>query len=512
MDQTADQGRGAAAGILRIRRVGIDTYQEPVIYMRSDCHICKSEGFEARSRVEVRLGGRRIIATLNVVSSAIIAPDEAGLSEAAWSALGGAEGDSISVVHPKPLQSFSIVRAKIYGARISADGAGAIVRDIVEGNYSDIELASFITACAGNRLDIDEIIALTHAMTYAGGRMQWERQPVVDKHCVGGLPGNRTTLLVVPIVAACGLTIPKTSSRAITSPSGTADTMETLAPVVLDIAQMRKVVAQEGGCIIWGGNVSLSPADDLLIRVERPLDLDSDGQLIASVLSKKIAAGATHVLIDIPVGPTAKVRSAAAARQLSGMLTTVGNAFGIVVRTMLTDGTQPVGRGVGPALEARDVLAVLKNTAGAPDDLRQRALLLAAGVLELGQKALPGQGLALARKVLDSGQAWNKFEAICTAQGGLRAPPVAAYTHVITARHAGRIDAFDNRRLARIAKLAGAPKAPAAGLMLHQVIGDHVEVGQPLLTIHAESPGELAYARSYADAQQDVILIRENPG
>ncbi len=508
MKQAADQERSGSANILRIRRVGIDTYQEPVIYMRSDCHICKSEGFEARSRVEVRLGGRRIVATLNVVSSAIIAPDEAGLSESAWYALGGAEGDHIAVLHPKPLQSFSIVRAKIYGARITADGAAAIVQDIVEGNYSDIELASFITACAGNRLDIDEIIALTHAMTYAGGRLQWDRQPVVDKHCVGGLPGNRTTLLVVPIVAACGLTIPKTSSRAITSPSGTADTMETLAPVVLDIAQMQKVVAREGGCIIWGGNVSLSPADDLLIRVERPLDLDSDGQLIASVLSKKIAAGATHVLIDIPVGPTAKVRSVAAAQQLSGMLTTVGNAFGIVVRTMLTDGTQPVGRGIGPALEARDVLAVLRNQAGAPDDLRQRALLLAAGVLELGQKALPGQGLALARKVLDSGDAWRKFEAICAAQGGLRVPPVAAYTHVITARHAGRIDAIDNRRLARIAKLAGAPKAPAAGLMLHQVIGDQVEAGQPLLTIHAESPGELAYARSYADAQQDVMLIR----
>ncbi len=499
-----------SSNLMRIRRMNIDTYQEPVIYMRSDCHICKSEGFEAKSRIEVWRGERRIIATLNVVDSAILLPGEAGLSEAAWRALGATDGDNVRLSHLKPLQSFSRVRAKMYGQPLTYEGAGEIVRDIVAGNYSDIEMASFITACAGNRLDLGEIIALTRTMVESGGSLHWEMRPIVDKHCVGGLPGNRTTLLVVPIVAACGLMIPKTSSRAITSPAGTADTMETLAPVTLDIAGIRKVVAKEGGCVVWGGAVNLSPADDILIRVERPLDLDSDGQLVASVLSKKIAAGSTHVLIDIPVGPTAKVRSVEAAQRLSHVLTTVGNALGIVVRTIMTDGSQPVGRGVGPALEARDVLAVLTNAAGAPDDLRQRALTLAAGVLELGMRLQPGDGMAMARHALDSGAAWRKFEAICDAQGGLREPPTSTHTHVMTATRSGRIDAIDNRRLARIAKLAGAPKAPAAGLMLHHAAGDRVETGQPLLTIHAESPGELAYARTYADAQDDVVMVKED--
>ncbi|WP_332852308.1 thymidine phosphorylase family protein [Duganella sp. S19_KUP01_CR8] len=409
----------------------------------------------------------------------------------------------------EPVASMSAVRAKIYGRPIGGDAAQAIVRDVVDGRYSEIELAALITACSGDRMDVAETIALTRAMVAVGQRLRWNSELVVDKHCVGGLPGNRTTLLVVPIVAACGLTIPKTSSRAITSPAGTADTMETLAPVALDLPTMRRVVEQEGGCIAWGGAVSLSPADDVLIRVERPLGLDSDGLMVASVLSKKIAAGSTHVVIDIPVGRTAKVRSQQAAQALAHRLDAVGAAFDINVSVMLSDGSQPVGRGVGPALEAWDVLAVLQNQAGAPDDLRQRALQLAARVLELGRKAAPGFGMALARSVLDNGAAWRKLQAICEAQGGMRTPPRAAYTHVLTALHQGRLVAIDNRRLAGLAKLAGAPKSPAAGLVLHAPLDTMLSAGQPLLTLHAESPGELAYALAYAESQDSIFSIQE---
>lgn len=505
----ADETDDHAANGLRMRRVGIDTYQELVAYMRSDCDICRSEGFEAHSRIEVWRGDRHIAATLNVVHFPMIAMHEVGLSEAAWRALGGGNGDRVHVKHPAPMQSFSTVRAKIYGHPFTSEGVNAIVCDIVAGRYSNIEMAALITACSGSRLDESETIALTDAMVKVGHRLHWQADMVVDKHCVGGLPGNRTTLLIVPIVAACGLTIPKTSSRAITSPAGTADTMETLAPVTLDIGAMQRVVERENGCIAWGGAVSLSPADDFLIRVEHPLDLDSDGLLVASVLSKKIAAGSTHVVIDLPVGPTAKVRSPQSALALAERLVTVGAALGIAVRPVMTDGMQPVGRGIGPALEAHDVLAILQGTAGAPQDLRERALLLAASVLEMGGRAETGQGLAMATSVLDSGAAWRKFQAICEAQGGMRVPPRAAYTYPLLSRHRGLVVAIDNRRLASIAKLAGAPKAPAAGVDFHAPLGTHIEIGQPYLTIHAESPGELAYARAYAEAQENLISLQE---
>jgi thymidine phosphorylase len=333
----------------------------------------------------------------------------------------------------------------------------------------------------------------------------------VDKHCVGGLPGNRTTPIVVAVVAAQGLTIPKTSSRAITSPAGTADTMEMLAPVDLDIAAMRRVVEKESGCIVWGGAAGLSPADDILVRVERPLELDSEGQLVASVLSKKAAAGSTHVVVDVPVGPTAKVRSAEAAEFLKKRLEEVGRAVGLSVRVVLTDGAQPVGRGIGPALEARDVLAVLRGEPGAPPDLRGRALALAGMILELSQNVPRGMGVQQAELLLESGQAWRKFQAICEAQGGMRTPPRARHTQPVTAPRAGRVAAIDNRRLSRAAKLAGAPKAPASGVEFLAPLGTVVEKGQPLFVLHAAAHGELHYAEDYVRSQPDIVELRDEP-
>jgi thymidine phosphorylase len=286
--------------------------------------------------------------------------------------------------------------------------------------------------------------------------------------------------------------------------------METLAPVDLTVQHMRRVVEKEGGCMVWGGNVRLSPADDLLIRVEKPLDFDSEGQLVASVLSKKIAAGSTHTLIDVPVGPTAKVRSAEAAQVLSARLEAVARALGVHAKVHVSDGTQPVGRGIGPALEARDVMAVLRGDADAPADLRERSLALAAEVLQFAPGALQAESWDMARRLLESGAALRKFEAICRAQGGLREPPRAPLTRAVIAARAGTCVAIDNRRIARIAKLSGAPHVPSAGLDLHVRVGERVERGAPLYTIHAEAPGELEYAAGYA-AQHSGVVVEEGP-
>jgi thymidine phosphorylase len=492
----------------RARRLGIDTGQEAVVYLHHQSQVCRSEGFESETRVAVTVGSRTILATLNVVTGSLVAADEAGLSESAWTQLGAADGMPVTFAHAQPLESLRNVRGKIHGQRLDASALSAVVNDIAAGRYSDIHLASFLTACGGGRLDRQEMIDLTLAMVASGDRLTWDRSPVMDKHSVGGLPGNRTTLLVVPIVTAAGVTMPKTSSRAITSPAGTADTMEVLAPVELSRADLRRVVEQEGGCIAWGGAARLSPADDILIRVERPLDLDSTGQLVASVLSKKVAAGATHVLIDLPVGPTAKIRSVAEAERLSIHLREVGKAVGLAVLSVFTDGSQPVGRGLGPALEARDALAVLRGDHDAPPDLRERGLLLAGYILELANAAPVGAGQALAREILLDGRAWRKFQAICRAQGGMREPRKAPCTRPLLATRGGRITKIDNRRLARVAKLAGAPRDPAAGLRLHVRLGESVDLGQPLLTVHSEAAGEVEYALRYATSGE-IFAIGE---
>ena len=495
------------ASTLRLRRLGIDTHQEAVVYMRQDCHVCRSEGFSAQGRIQVRLGDRSIVAILGKITTDLLAPGEASLSDAAWRRLSAKEGDDIAVTHSPPVDSLRHVRGKIYGQRLDPDSMQQIIRDIVGGRYSDVDLAAFIAGCAGRALDQGEILGLTRAMVATGSRLDWGKRAIADKHSIGGLPGNRTTPIVVAIAAACGLTIPKTSSRAITSPAGTADTMETLAPVDLDIKAMRRVVEQEGGCIVWGGAVDLSPADDILIRVERALDLDSEGQMIASVLSKKIAAGATHLVLDVPVGPTAKVRSDADASALSDALLAIAAAVGLNVQVLTTDGAQPVGRGIGPALEARDVLSVLRNDKDAPESLRQRSTVLVGALLELMGRAPAEEGVALADQTITDGSAWRKFVAICTAQGGMREPPRATFTHEILAPREGRVAAFDNRVLARIAKLAGAPAAKEAGIELHAPLGVSVDAGQPLFTIHAGARGELAYALDYVRSHSDAIQL-----
>ncbi|MEJ8837887.1 thymidine phosphorylase family protein [Ramlibacter sp. AN1133] len=497
-------------GRLRLRRVGIDTYQEPVLYLHRNEPVCRSEGFEAQSRVEIVLDGRSVVATLNVVAGDLVGVGEAGVSEAAWRALGGSEGALVRLRHPAPLESMGHVRAKIYGRKLTAPALRSVIADVAAGLYSEMQLAAFVTACAGDRLDAGETVALTQAMLDAGERIAWGEGLVMDKHCVGGLPGNRTSMIVVPVVAACGLRMPKTSSRAITSPAGTADTMETLAPVALDLAEIRRVVDRTGGCIVWGGSVRLSPADDILIRVERPLDLDSQGQLVASILSKKAAAGATHVVIDMPVGPTAKIRSPEAARSLAQQLRQTAQALGLQLRVLETDGSAPVGRGIGPALEARDVLAVLRGQPEAPADLRQRSLLLAGEVLEFGGVAAAGSGMRIAGEVLADGRAWRKFQDICEAQGGLRELPRPACSQPVAAARSGCVISIDNRRLARIAKLAGAPQDRCAGIDLHVRCGDFVERGQPLFTVQADSPGELAYALQYAQAQGETVHIAQD--
>jgi thymidine phosphorylase len=492
----------------KLRRLGIDTRNEHTVYMRKDCPVCASEGFEALTRIRVSKGDRSIVASLNVLEGGgLLERDEVSLSEEAVKVLGAEEGDLLTMSPLPPIDSMSLVRKKIYGHRLDGKELHRIVEDMVEGNYSNVQISGFVTACAGHRMDRDEIVDLTRAMVDVGQSLTWSRERIYDKHSVGGLPGNRTTPIVVAIVAAYGLPIPKTSSRAITSPAGTADAMETITRVDLSLERMKELVEEQNGCLAWGGSVMLSPADDIMIRVERALDLDSEGQLIASVLSKKAAAGSTHVVIDVPIGPTAKVRDRASGKKLAKKMKKVASAIGIELEVLLTDGSGPVGRGIGPALEARDLLAVLRNEDEAPADLKERALELAAPLLELSGELQAGEGLSVARELLRSGKALERFEGICRAQGTFREPVLGERQRTIPAEEGGKVQEIDNRKLAKLARLAGAPDDPGAGLILHVPIGGRVKEGDPMLTLYAETEGELEYAMSYYRKHLPIVGI-----
>jgi thymidine phosphorylase len=496
---------------LKIRRIAIDTYHENVAYLNRECEIYRVEGFQALSKIKVCANGSRVLAVLNVVDdNSIVQPGEIGLSEQAFRHLNVAEGTLVTVDHAEPPESMDAVRRKINGERLNQDDFNSITRDIVETRYSKMEMAAFLVATGQNNLDRDELLYLTRAMLDSGERMNWHESLVADKHCIGGIPGNRTSMLVVPIVAAHGMLIPKTSSRAITSPAGTADTMEILAEVNLSPERMHDIVRQERGCLAWGGTAKLAPVDDLLISVERPLGIDSQAQMVASILSKKLAAGSTHLLIDIPVGPTAKVRHMRQALALRKLFEFVGDWLNIHLEVMITDGRQPIGRGIGPALEARDIMQVLEIHPDAPFDLRQKSLQLAGRIIEFDPDVRGGQGYAIARDILDSGRAIAKMNAIIEAQGArtIELTP-GNLCHEILADKDGAVTHIDNFQMAKIARIAGAPMDKKAGVDLLKKLGDPVKQGEPIYRIYAEFPADFKFAQNLANQYNGYTIGNE---
>ena len=484
---------------LKLKRISIDTNFENVVYLHSECSIYRAEGFQALAKIEIFTNGHSIQATLNVVEDErMVGVNEIGLSIDAFSSLGMPEGTATYVRHAERPESIGALFKKINGERLTQDEYKTIVSDISQLHYSKIELTAFLIATNHGEMDREEIYFLTEAMVSCGHRLNWHEQTVVDKHCIGGIPGNRTSMLVVPIVAAHGMLCPKTSSRAITSPAGTADTMEVLANVELSNEVLSDIVRKHRACLAWGGTANLSPADDVMISVERPLSLDSTTQMVASILSKKVAAGSTHLLLDIPIGPSAKVRSVPEAQRLRKLFEYVASRMNLHLEVIITDGRQPIGQGIGPVLEARDVMRVLENDPRAPDDLRYKALRLAGRMIEFDPDVRGGDGFAIARDILESGRALKTMNAIIDAQGRRafdhNQPQLASYVHDVVANKSGVVIRIDNFQIARIARIAGAPKVPGAGVDLMFKLGDSVSEGDVLYRVYAEHHSDLIFA------------------
>lgn len=498
---------------LKLSRVAVDTYRENVAYLHRSCSIYRAEGFQALAKVRIFCKDQEIEAVLNVVDDErIVAPDELGLSEQAFSQLCADAGSPVCIAQAEPPGSMESVRRKIAGERLTAEEYRAIAREITDNRYSKMEMAAFLVATGQNGLDRDEVLWLTQAMLDTGVRLNWNEPLVADKHCIGGIPGNRTSMLIVPIVAAHGMLIPKTSSRAITSPAGTADTMEVLAHIELLPEVLDRLIRVERGCLAWGGTTRLAPVDDILISVERPLGIDSQGQLVASILAKKLAAGATHLLLDIPVGPSAKVRHMRDAMRLRKLFEYVGDRMSLHLEAVISDGRQPVGRGIGPVLEVRDIMQVLENDSRAPVDLREKSLRLAGRIIEFDPDVRGGEGYAIAREILDSGRALEKMRRIVRAQGVQEQNfDLGALSFEVPAERAGTVVGIDNFHLARVARLAGAPMAKGAGVDMAKKLGDRVGAGEPLYRVYAEFSSNLGFARDQTLKASGFVIGDEEP-
>jgi AMP phosphorylase len=452
-------------------------------------------------RVRLMAEGHYILAVINISGS--VDKNEIGVYSEVKDTLNLDEGQLVTIFPEAQPSSIESIRKKLDGKKITKEEIYDIISDIVDNALTQAEIAYFVSAAYIKGFSVQEIAWLTIAMAETGEVLKWDKKPIMDKHCIGGVAGNRTSMIVLPIITAAGLIMPKTSSRSITSPSGTADTMEVLANVNFKtIQEVQKIVEKTNGCEVWGGSFNLAPADDLIIRVEHTIDIDPTPMLLSSIMAKKYVAGSTHVLIDIPVGPFAKIKTKKDYTSLARQFMQLGKQLNMQVKTVESKADQPIGNGLGPALEARDVLWVLSNNKKGPQDLKEKSLWMAGLMLEMGGATKKGQGQKLAKKILESGKALEQMKKIIKAQGGdPKIKPeqikMGKLTHAVFAQKSGKVSLMNDDILSKAARLAGAPIDKGAGIYLHVHLKDKVKKGDTLYTIYAVSDRKLGEAVKY---------------
>ncbi len=443
-------------------------------------------------RIILKHKKREITAILDISESDKAVPSgKIGLFEEVLDKLKVKSNSEVTISFSGKPESVKYIRSKLMGEDLDYKQFYQIMDDITNDRLTDIEKTYFVSAGFINGFTDKETVDMTKAIVNTGDKINFNKL-TLDKHCIGGVPNNRTSMIIIPIVASLGLTMPKTSSRAITSPAGTADTMECLAKVELSQNKIKEIVKKTSGCIVHGGSMNLAPADDKIILVEHPLSIDAEGQLLASVMAKKYSVSSNHVLIDIPMGETVKVKNKSQAKYLRKKFEKLGHALGMDVKVIVTDGSQPIGNGIGPLLEAEDVLAILRNDPLAPLDLREKSLEMAGILLEMAGKTR--NGYKLAQDVLDSGDALIKMREIIKAQGKVKKPSLGKFRYQVRSGKIGKIISIDSDSIAKIARIAGAPIDKGAGLYLHQKSGKVVRKGELLFTIYSQNKDKLDLA------------------
>ena len=494
---------------LIVKPYDLDSSEPAVVIHDDDCIIL---GIRVHDRVKINSGD--IWVSLVDNSDTLVEKGHILVPNVYVSRYNLKEGDVVEVTHsPKP-DSVTYIRKKMDNKRLTREEIYAIVNDILEAKLSNIEVSAWLTSLYINGMDLDEISHFTNAMVDTGDRIDFERNPVFDFHSVGGVPGNKVTPIVVSIVAAAGLMLPKTSSRAISSACGTSDFVETFCDIELSAEQVKSISEDVGGVFAWGGSMNLAPVDDIVIRVENPLGINPRAQMLASIMSKKLAIGATHLLMDIPMGAGTKIPSIDVARAYVRDFTDLGHKLGLHVECAITYADQPVGQAVGPILEARECIRVLEGDTQYGSVI-EKACSLAGIVLEMG--GIPN-GADKAREILDSGEALKKFREIVAAQGGnydIKSSDLVPgeFTQDIIATRAGFVHSIDNKSIVQIARASGSPSDKGAGLLIFKKRGQRVEKGDIIMRIHADNEAKCIRAKElalrYAPIHIEGMLIEK---
>lgn len=484
---------------LRVKLAGISAGGKPIVIINKQD--ADDMGIRGLDRVTISYDSRKITAIVNITTT-LVNRGEIGVYEE-LDHIKLRENKEVEVEISRLPDSLQFIRNRLKGRKLSYGEILQIVKDVIAGNLNEIEIASFVTSLHDFGLDLDEVTNLARSMVETGKQLRLNKKIIADKHSIGGVCGDKTTLLLVPIIAAAGLTIPKTSSRAITSAGGTADRAEVLMPVEVEIEEMKRIVEKTNGCIVWGGSLHLAPADDIFIQVEYPLSIDP--LLLPSIMSKKKAVGATHVVIDIPCGRGTKVKTVGDADFLAKDFIEVGKKLGIAIQCAVTHGEQPIGYSIGPALEAREALEVLMRKRAIPD-LIDKVVSMASILLEMVGKQ-NGRGIVL--DILKSGKAEEKMREIIFEQGGnseIRPEDIKIgdYGMDFESDNSGMVLWMDNNSFVEIARAAGSPKDKGAGIQLHKKVGDPVQKGERLFTVYSEKSRKLERVRKILDENKPM--------
>ncbi|MFH1200565.1 MAG: AMP phosphorylase [Candidatus Micrarchaeota archaeon] len=455
----------------------------------------RSMGLNTSDRVLLALRGRKAVAIVDT-SHQWVKPGEIVLFEEVSEALGAGKGELVSVEPIARPNSLDFIRKKLDGKALADSEIAAIIDDLMHETLSATELAAFIAGIYCNGMTTEETAALTNAICGSGETLSFGDEIAVSSHSIGGVAGDRVSLLIVPIIASLGIKIPKTASRAISSASGTADAFEVLARVALDIDEIRRVVKKTNGCIVWGGSVRLASADDKLIRIRNPLRLDPKPLLLSSILAKKKAEGARYVIIDIPVGRGSKIEKIEDGRALAVEFEALGKHLGMEVKCIISDGSSPLTNCIGPALEARDALDTLEKKR--QNMLMEKSCIMSGIILQMTRGVSREEGYRLAMQQVISGKALEKLQEIIVAQGGKAVASqdvkIGRLRASVLAQESGKVSHVDNKAISRVCRMLGAPSDKQAGMILKASKGQHIEKGQEIMELVSNSPDKIAYA------------------
>lgn len=423
------------------------------------------------------------------------------------------------------MNAVEIIARKRDGRALTGDEINDFVQGFVRGDIPDYQVSAWLMAVFLRGMTYEETTALTLAIVNSGDRLDLSRIApfVVDKHSSGGV-GDKTTLAVIPLVAACGVTIAKMSGRALDFTGGTLDKLESIPGFRSDLTT-EEFMAQVRACglVVAGQSQDLAPADGKLYALrDVTATVDCMPLIAASIMSKKIASGANGIVLDVKVGRGAFMETEERALELAGTMVSIGRGLGRRVTAVLSDMNQPLGVAVGNALEVKEAIDTLQGRG--PDDFTRHCLTLGSQMLLLaGRVKTDAKGQALLKEKIASGEGFAKLKQMVAAQGGdtayLDDPsrlPRAQFVRKFTAPRSGYVSAIDAREVGLTAALLGSGRQKkgdsvdyAVGMVFQRKVGDYVKRDQPILTIHASSEEKLAAAERRLAAA--ILLSRSKP-